>query len=43
MVTLVLSLLSFIAGGVAVYLILRNNPKIKNTIDGITDVVDRNN
>lgn len=42
MVTFVLCVLSFISGGVIVYLTLRNNPKLKNTVDGITDVIDRN-
>ena len=42
MITFVLCVLSFISGGVTVYLTLRNNPKLKNTVDGITDVIDRN-
>ena len=42
MVTLVLCVLSFISGGVTVYLTLRDNPKLKNTVDGITDVISRN-
>jgi len=40
MFTFILVGLSFIAGGTVTYFALRNNPKVKNTVDDIVNVVD---
>ena len=41
MLTLVLVVLGVVGGGIGLYLVLRNNPKIKAKVDAKVDKIDK--